>query len=128
MNGRLLIDTDVMIDLLRGRAEAVEFFGKLASRPMISVVTIAELFTGVRDGPERTSLEEFVRRSAVLDLDETMAKQAGLTLRQYRKSHGVGLADALIAAGAQAAGATLVTLNARHFPMLQQVHVPYMKA
>jgi predicted nucleic acid-binding protein len=128
MNGRLLIDTDVMIDFLRGRAEAVEFFRKLTSRPIMSVVTVAELFTGVRDGAERTNLENLVLRSAVLDLDETMAKTAGLLLRQYRKSHGTGLADAFIAAGAQAAGATLVTLNARHFPMLGDIHVPYVKA
>ncbi|MFN5219653.1 MAG: hypothetical protein ACK5FE_01870 [Cyanobacteriota bacterium] len=42
-------------------------------------------------------------------------------------SHGTGLADALIAASAEAAGATLVTLNRRHFPMLADVLVPYAK-
>jgi predicted nucleic acid-binding protein len=36
-----------------------------------------------------------------------------------------GLADALIAASAEAAGATLVTLNRRHFPMLAEVLAPY---
>ncbi len=35
--------------------------------------------------------------------------------------------DALIAASAEAAGATLLTLNRRHFPMLAEVLVPYAK-
>jgi predicted nucleic acid-binding protein len=47
--------------------------------------------------------------------------------RDYGKSHGVGLADALIAASAEMRGAVLVTLNRKHFPMLPTVIVPYQK-
>ena len=47
--------------------------------------------------------------------------------RQYGRSHGTGLADALIAASVAAAGGTLATLNRRHFPMLAEVLVPYAK-
>ena len=128
MTGPFLLDTDVLIDFFRKRAEAVELFRQFTSRPMISVVTVAELFTGVRDGSERTDLETFLLRSVTIEVDETTATQAGLWLREYRKSHGTGLADALIAAAAQAAGATLVTLNRRHFPMLGDILVPYVKA
>jgi predicted nucleic acid-binding protein len=52
---------------------------------------------------------------------------AGLWRLQYGRSHGTGLADALIAASVEAAQATLVTLNRRHFPMLANVWVPYAK-
>ena len=55
------------------------------------------------------------------------AVRGGLFRRDYGKSHGVGLADALIAATAELAQATLVTLNAKHFPMLPTVLVPYQK-
>ena len=48
--------------------------------------------------------------------------------REYGKSHGVGLADALIAATAEVVGAQLVTLNKKHFPMLDDVYVPYTKS
>lgn len=47
--------------------------------------------------------------------------------RQYGPSHGTGLADALIASTVAAVGATLATLNRRHFPMLNDVLVPYVK-
>ena len=60
-------------------------------------------------------------------LDRQPAQRAGLWRRQYGPSHGTGLADALIAASVAAAGATLVTLNRRHFPMLADVLVPYAK-
>lgn len=60
-----------------------------------------------------------------LALDRQPVQRVGLWRRQDRPSHGTGLADALIAAGAEAAGATLVPLNRRHFPMLAEVLVPY---
>jgi hypothetical protein len=69
----------------------------------------------------------FVAAFEVLALDRQPAQRAGLWRRQYGPSHGTGLADALIAASAEAAGATLVTLNRRHFPMLEEVLVPYAK-
>ena len=48
----------------------------------------------------------------------------GLYRRDYGQSHGTGLADALIAATAEENGATLVTFNQRHFPMVE-IRVPY---
>jgi predicted nucleic acid-binding protein len=51
----------------------------------------------------------------------------GLWRRDFGPSHGVGLADAVIAATAAEKGATLVTTNRKHFPMLTSVLVPYRK-
>lgn len=124
---RFLLDTDVLIDFFRRQPEAVRFMDSLRSRPFISPVTVAELFSGVREGQERTNLEDFVLRSAVVELDEMICARAGLTLRQYRKSHGIGLADAMIAATAEVVDATLVTLNEKHFPMQSKLLVPYRK-
>ena len=105
------------------------------SRPLAaSAITIAELYVGVRDGVERQRLDAFVEAFEVLPLDRQAAVVAGLWRRQYGPSHGTGLADALIAASAEGAGAILVTLNRRHFPMLSHhfpmlshVLVPYAK-
>ncbi|HSU68089.1 MAG TPA: type II toxin-antitoxin system VapC family toxin [Tepidisphaeraceae bacterium] len=124
---RALLDSDVLIDFLRGRPDAVAFLSNLQARPLVSVVTVAELFAGVREGSERASLETFLRSSVTVEVDEGMATRAGLLLPQYRKSHGMGLADALIAAAAEVSGASLVTLNAKHFPMLTNIVVPYTK-
>jgi predicted nucleic acid-binding protein len=92
-----------------------------------SAITVAELYAGVRDGEERQRLDPFVAAFELLPLDRQPAQRAGLWRRHYGPSHGTGLADALIAASAEAAGAALVTLNRRRFPMLAEVLVPYAK-
>jgi predicted nucleic acid-binding protein len=122
-----VVDSDVLIDYLRDQPQAVAFLEGSEQPLAISVITVAELYAGVRDGEERQQLDTFIGAFTVLPLDRPPAQRAGLWRRQYGPSHGTGLADALIAASVAAAGATLVTLNRRHFPMLADVLVPYAK-
>ncbi len=123
----LLLDTDVLIDYLRSRSEAIGYIEQLTEPLVMSAITLAELYAGVREGTERTALDRFVQAFTVLPIDHEIAVQGGLYRRDYGKSHRVGLADALIAATAEKHNATLVTLNNKHFPMLGNVIVPYQK-
>lgn len=127
MAAPLLFDTDVLIDYLRGQADAVAYLKKTRRPLRVSAATVAELYVGVRDGDERQVLDRFIGAMQVVDLTADIARQAGLWRRDYGASHGTGLVDALIAACAVASGSTLVTLNARHYPMLEAVLVPYRK-
>jgi len=63
-----------------------------------------------------------------LMVDRDIAVQAGLLRRDYGKRHGTGLIDVVIAASALVTHSTLVTLNARHFPMVRDLVVPYRKS
>lgn len=127
MGDLLLIDTDVLIDYLRGQPDAVAYIESLIHPILVSVVTVAELYSGVREGNERTALLTFLSAFEIVPVDEVMATKGGLYRRDYSKSHNVGLPDALIAATAEVKGAILVTLNKKHFPMLTNVIVPYVK-
>ena len=127
MSKALLLDSDVLIDYLRQRPQAVAYLESLSVVPLLSVIVVAELFSGVRDGQERTSLETLVASARVLPVDERIATQAGLFRRHYRLSHRPELPDMLIAATALAYNATLVTLNSKHSVMLPDVLVPYQK-
>jgi predicted nucleic acid-binding protein len=127
MADRLLLDTDVLIDYLRGRAEAVAYLESLSGPLVISAMTVGELYAGVREGDERSRLETFLNAFEIVPLDSAIAARGGLYRRDYGKSHSTGLADALIAATAELSKARLVTLNDRHFPMLADVIVPYQK-
>ena len=127
MTRRLLIDTDVLIDYLRGRAEAVSYLESLTESLFISAVTVAELYAGVREGAERTALEQFLSVFNVIPVNDVIAANGGLIRRDYGKSHGVGLADAIIASTAENSKAELVTLNKKHFSMLSNVITPYHK-
>jgi predicted nucleic acid-binding protein len=127
MDQPLLIDTDVLVDYLRGREEAVGFLTSQRGDLLVSVLTVAELHAGLRHN-EESALSECLRLFRAVPVDAETAAMGGSMRRAYLKSHDLGLADALIAASVQRAGALLVTLNRRHYPMLAQVLVPYRKA
>ena len=126
MAERLLIDTDVLIEYLRGRSEAAEYLEGLSADLYLSVISVAELFAGTKgDEEEEEALEQLLQAFVIVPVTEKTARLGGLYRREYRPSHGTGLADALIAAAAEDNGADLVTFNRRHFPMVSGIKVPY---
>ncbi len=125
MAERLLLDTDVLVEYLRGRQTAVDYLESLTSDLCVSVISVAELFAGARDGEEERSLKQFLLAFTLLPVTEKVAQRGGLYRRDYGPSHGTGLANALIAATAEENGANLATFNRRHFPMVSRITVPY---
>jgi predicted nucleic acid-binding protein len=123
----ILVDTEVLVDYLREYPPAVEYLESRREDLSTSAVVVAELHAGVREGKERTALSMLLSLFEVIPIDAELAECGGLLRRDFGPKHGTGLADALIAASAQQSGAELVTLNAKHFPMLQNVTVPYKK-
>ena len=124
----LLLDTDVLIDYLRDRGEAVRYFEGLLAPTATSAVTVAELYAGVRNAEEEAAVESLLSTLHIFEIDAAIAKRAGLFRRKYLRSHQVEIPDALIAATSAVHEAQLVTLNRRHYPMLPRVLVPYRKS
>ncbi len=108
----LLVDTDVLVDHLRG-ARRLSVDGE---RLGISVVSRCELFAG-RDEPER--LRRFLSPLIELPIDQVVAELAGMT----RRSTGIATPDALIAATALHHGIPLMTRNRRHFDRVAALRV-----
>jgi predicted nucleic acid-binding protein len=127
MTNPILVDTDVLIDFLRGYGKAVSFVNRYNSRIILSSIVIAELFAGVKGHVEKAALEGFISLFPVVPVNTHIAKAGGLYKRDYGKSHGVGLADAIIAATAEAENAELKTLNTKHYPMLKGLKPAYKK-
>lgn len=125
MSTPLLIDTNILIDYLREKEEAKVFLEGLKETPLISAITVAEVYAGVREGEERRRTEVFLGTFEVVPLTQELAQQGGLFRRDYAPKHGTDLADGIIAATAKEKKARLATLNNRHFPMLSKVLVPY---
>lgn len=124
---RLLFDTDVIIDYLRDQADAVQYLENRPEILLISSIVVAELYSGLRDELEREALEAFLKAFEIVPVNEAIAIKGGTYRRDYYKSHGTGLADALITATADIRQAKLVTLNNKHFPMLKDIITPYQK-
>lgn len=123
----VLVDTSVLIDVLRGvPAAAATLRDALASgRPHASEITRLEVLAGMRPGEEQTT------RSLldVLDwhpVDDEIAERAGELGRAWLPGNrGIDAADLAIAATAISAEARLLTLNVKHFPMFPGLAAPY---
>lgn len=89
--------------------------------------TFVLLYVGVKRDIEQAVLEDFVSLFRVVPVDIKIAKAGGLHKRDYGKSHGVGIADAILAAAAEAENAELMTLNTKHYPMLKGLRPAYTK-
>lgn len=127
MSKPILLDTDVLVDFLRGHPEAVAYVKAQADRVVLSAVVAAELYAGVRDNDELARLDDFLSLFRVVPVTTELARTAGLHKRDYHRSHGTGLADAMIAATAESEQAELKTFNMKHYPMLKGLKPPYAK-
>ncbi|MBN1246058.1 MAG: PIN domain-containing protein [Anaerolineae bacterium] len=117
-----------MIEYLRGAPAAVTFLESLGRRPATSVICVAELLVGARDDDERQAIERFLLAFDEIPVTGETARLGANFHRTYMRSHNTGLADALVAATAAAHDLRLVTFNARHYPMFEDVLVPYQQA
>jgi predicted nucleic acid-binding protein len=115
----VLLDSDVIIEILRGRREVIAAVASLEEAGVptyCTAISWAEIFAGIRPG-EETLAEAFFRARGEVVLDAVTGRHAGSYLARYAGSHGVEVADALIAAAAATSGLRLWTRNRRHYPM-----------
>ncbi|NTU64962.1 MAG: type II toxin-antitoxin system VapC family toxin, partial [Chloroflexi bacterium] len=98
----VIADTDILIDAGRGLADAVACLQDIEKRSTlaISVVTQMELLVGCQNKAELRALDRFLKRFQIVKLTEPISDTAIDLLRRYRLSHGLLIADNLIAATA----------------------------
>ena len=122
-----LVDTDVLVDFLRGYSKAVAFINRHSARIVLSSIVVAELYAGVKGDAEESALDSLISLFPVVPVTTRIARAGGLYKRDYGKSHGVGLADAILTATAEAEDADLKTFNVKHYPMLKGLRPAYKK-
>lgn len=121
----VVLDTTVLVDVLRRSEAARAFLKGLEAPPTCSEVTRAELTRGLRSG-ERANADRLMSELGWCPVDEEVARLAGELGRRYRRSHhGLAISDFLIAATAQRLGLPLATSNVKHFPMFPRLKPPY---
>ena len=126
MNVAYLLDTTVLIDHAKGRADGVEILARVFEETSrlytCDVVTTEALSGGTPE--ERAVIMRLLDALDYLAIDPDGARWAGLRRRELRAGgRRSPLADALIAATAWRVGATIVTRNAAD---LERFGVPVM--
>ena len=106
MAERIVIDTDVLVDVSRGVQEAVAYLAGVEEKAtlMTTVVTEMELIVGCRSKGELRRLDRFLGRFRIVKLSEAVFDVAVRLLRRFRLSHGLLIPDALIAAATLSVG------------------------
>lgn len=123
-----LIDTAIIIDLLRGHRPALDWIESLrAEDRFISIVTVFELLEGCDNLRDQRRLERELESYISLPVTDAVSLQALALLREHRLRAGIGYPDCLIGATASVFDMPLYTLNVRHFRALKGLRIerPY---
>jgi predicted nucleic acid-binding protein len=108
---RALFDTNIILDHIKGIAEAPIEIARYEDRA-ISIVTVIEVLVGVTPASE-TAERAFIGLFTVVPLDNEVAEEAAA----LRRSHRMKLPDAVVWASARRDGRLLVTRNTKDFPV-----------
>ena len=116
-NSRLLIDSDIIIDHLRGTGNLEELIQDSAENScFISVISIAEIYSLLYVN-EYEIVNALTSQLKIFNVDSIIAKLAGAYRMNFSKSYFLTIPDAIIAATAKIHNTVLVTKNLKHFPM-----------
>ncbi len=127
MTRPFLVDSDVLIDYLKGFNLACDLMETHIDRIGLSVITIAEIRAGIKGKEEEQAFKHFLSAIPLYDVTRTIAEMGGDWVRQFSRSHSVEAPDALIAATAAVHNLDLKTLNTKHYPMLKNLGPAYTK-
>jgi predicted nucleic acid-binding protein len=125
-----MVDTDVLIDCLRGTIPAQEWLKQLGKEPFaVPAVAAMELVMGCRDRVDLERIQRFLAIFEVVWPDAPEFAAAYQLLLAHRLSSGLNIPDYLIAATALTRGARLYTFNFKHFQVVPGLDVerPYSR-
>ena len=126
---RLLLDTSVLIDVLRhrrGRRELLAQLTRAGSTLATTALNLAELYAGMRP-EEETATETFLSALDCYELTAAAGRLAGSLKYKYaKKGRTLTLADTIVAAIALEHRCILMTDNRKDFPMPELSYYPLL--
>lgn len=118
-----IVDSDILINIGRGDQEAIDCLPQLEKTSVlaVSVVTQFELIVGCRNKNELQDLEKFFRRFQILKINDQISDLAVDLIKRYFLSHGLLIADGLIAATAIFYNEDFITKNQRDYRFIKDM-------
>ncbi len=117
-----LVDSDIIIDLLRGVEGSKKFLLKLfENRVFISVLTVAEIMSGkeTKQVSKREYILKFIKNFEIISVDYEVSMLAG----EIRRDYNIPMADSIIAASALKNSLAIFTYNTKHFEKISNLEV-----
>ena len=127
---RFLVDTDIIINYLKGREIARDFLLRIIDESVsgfFSVITEAELLSGSRNADDDAVIYSILDCMEAIEVERNIAVTAGKLRQKYYAAYRTELPDAIIAATANEYGLILATANVKHFNMFKEIETEYIK-
>jgi len=118
---KLLIDTDILIDSLRGIKGAKDLFRTKDIDLYCSILSKKELLSksGLRES-ERKRIIDLLSRIKILRIDDDINKKYLFLMKKYGEKPDL-IADYIIAATAWSKKLPLLTRNKKHFTRVEEI-------
>jgi hypothetical protein len=118
----VLVDTDVVVDCLRGTAPSREWLQRTSTEALgLPGVVAMELLIGCRNRAEIQHLQKFLNTFSIVWPDASEFARAYELLAEHRLTSGLGIPDCLVAAMALVRKARVYTFNSKHFRVIPGV-------
>ena len=123
MANKILVDTDILIDISREIPTAINRIKQeeIKNQLCISVITQMELIVGCRNKMEQQKLNKFLKRYLIININESISNQAYKLLEKYRLSHGLLIPDAFIAATVMIFNISLLSKNQSDYRFMDEI-------
>jgi len=112
----MLLDSDIMIDVLRGHAPALNWLASVSATSIgLPGLVAMELVAGCRNMAEQQTLQLRLAGFSIHWPSPADCYRAYVDFGNFRLSHNLGILDALIGHTAIGLGEPLATFNIKHF-------------
>jgi tRNA(fMet)-specific endonuclease VapC len=118
--GKVLIDTNIVIELFKGNVSVKDTLDAL-DNVKVSAITVMELYYGAFNRDEVVKIKRGLRPFFIEPMTPVITEKAIHLVETYAKSHSLAIPDALIAATCIITNEALYTLNTRDFRFIEEL-------
>jgi hypothetical protein len=115
----VLIDTNAIIESLRGREETIKLLEKIGLENIaISSISEMELYVGAFNKKELNFIKKRLKIIEIIDFDKRISRKSAELVFEFSKSHTLDIPDSIIAATCLVYEFPLLTYNTKDFKFI----------